>query len=404
MNCEEVKVLIHDYVDEILDDYTKSEIENHLRVCDNCFTDYKRLTIYFEKLRNFPMWFEAPPTILLAFKDELLRQSDKNALQKEPPRPIPQKQIKQVEKENKKRVTTILKKKSKTSPAIAVSRLIKPRFNKKSLDPKSFVLTILPLLAILLGYFIYDYSKYNSPWSLKNLSGRIYINGEQNLSGTVSQGESLQTDTQSSVVVLVPKVGLLEIFDVSYLFIDKAKDDDNRVVLRNGKIRVINSETMPDLRIQVGDVFLYDRSGIFRVDIGDLNQARVSVEYGFLEMKYLDKSYFIDENYISEIRPGFRPGTPYRYDASNNLIDAVRKFDFEDGSDESIKEIIAYSREQDILTLLALIPQTTMVPRQQLYQAITSYFPLPKNVTISGILDAEEEMVYRWWQHIEWQL
>ncbi|MHB8930668.1 MAG: anti-sigma factor family protein, partial [Melioribacteraceae bacterium] len=73
MNCEEVKISLHDFVDETLDGFMKREVETHLRTCDNCFNEYKKIRNFFDILKNLPYTIEPPKGIVESFSAELLK-------------------------------------------------------------------------------------------------------------------------------------------------------------------------------------------------------------------------------------------------------------------------------------------------------------------------------------------
>jgi hypothetical protein len=86
------------------------------------------------------------------------------------------------------------------------------------------------------------------------------------------------------------------------------------------------------------------------------------------------------------------------------LKSEVEKFDYENGGDDSIQKIISTANKEDILTLLALIPNASQLQRQVLFQVIANHYPPPTGVTRMGIIKADFEMLYKWWDEIEWQI
>jgi hypothetical protein len=128
------------------------------------------------------------------------------------------------------------------------------------------------------------------------------------------------------------------------------------------------------------------------------------VEFGFVEIGYKNQSYFVSEGYVCEIKNNYPPGIPYRLNASDTLKNEVEKFDYENGGDDSVQKIISTAHNEDMLTLLALIPNTSQLQRQLLFQVVANHYPPPSGVTRMGIIKADSEMLNKWWEEIEWQI
>lgn len=406
MNCEEVKISLHDFVDELSDDFMKREIEVHLRSCNRCFQEYKRLIIFFDRLKELPYTVDPPKEIIELLSTELLKRSmdekaREAALHLSNIRKIKKEQAAQ---EKKFKQTRGAVRKSLVSRTIMIPGISRAYPASPKFDLTKTILTLLPLVLIAVGYFIYDFQKFNSPWKVKSIEGKITINGVLNHLGKISQGESLFTNEESKAIIHVPKVGIVEVNENSLVVLEKAKDGDNRITLQHGTIRVANTSDMPDFAVELKNCFVSDRGGEFIVSVDDTAGAKIFVNFGFVEIHSNGEDLFLSEGYNCEIRNGFRIGTPYRVDALDSLKEEVKNFDYKNGGDDSIAKIISYARESDMLTLLALIPHASQLQRQVLFQKITNRFPPPEGVTRMGIIRAEKEMLYLWWQEIEWQL
>ncbi|MDQ7816318.1 MAG: zf-HC2 domain-containing protein [Melioribacteraceae bacterium] len=406
MNCVEIKINLHDFVDELIDDEGKKEIENHLKTCNSCFAEYKRIRKFFDKLKNIPYTIDPPATIIEQLSAELLKRAAadvKEELSK------PQINIKKIKREQIKQEKELQKvrgviRKSNVTRSIFTTKLTRPLPSRYSLSLTKTIWTLLPIVLIAVGYFIYDFMLINSPWKVRTVAGSVAINGQISLSERWDEGENLAIDEFSKVVINIPKTGRLEVEPNSFLILLKAKDKSNRIKLLRGAIQVINTSLMPYLTIELNDAVIHDRGGTFNLLIDDNSNAKVYVEYGYLEIEQKGRTYFLDEGYICELRTSMHPGTPYRADASEILKSEVAKFDYENGGDTSIGKIISNARESDLLTLLALIPRSAESYRSILFNKITAYYPPPPGVTQEGIIKLDRDMLERWWFEIEWQI
>ncbi|MEW6653409.1 MAG: zf-HC2 domain-containing protein [Bacteroidota bacterium] len=402
MICEEVKINLHDYIDEQLDDLTKREVEQHIRNCDLCFKEYKKMIVFFDQLRQLPAIIDPPKNILDSVKTELMSI---HGLITHADQQISSKAARKIRKEKEKQEKKI----RKDGAAVRKSRVTKGIYKKPyntstPAEIKKLLLTVLPLAVIAFAYFLYDFQKYNYPWQVINVTGKPIIGTRTDENDKWKQGELLSTDDKSKAVVHIPKVGTMEIGINTQLLLNKAKDGANKVTLNQGKINVINNEEMPDFSIFVNGFEVINRGGKFEIENIPMLGAKLKAGYAFVEIVHNGSSYLLDENHICKLKKGFRPGTPVNIFSSDSLRASVESFDFEDGGEAAVEKIISLAKEQDMLTLLALIPVVPQLQRQIIFQEISNRFPPPESVTRAGIIRLDTEMLYRWWQEIEWQL
>jgi Putative zinc-finger len=405
MNCEEVRISLHDYVDEQLDRPAKKAIEDHLRDCDACYKEITRLKNYFNLLNSIPYSIEGPKEIIQKFSQELLAISHEELGEKGAIYSFEDEKLRKEQNklEKKLKLERGASRKSRVSRTITRSRY--DGFgNFFSFDWKRIIIIPLLLVAGLTGYFLYDMQKYNSPWDLQATIGTIVVNGRQNTTGKISQGESLSLDKGSNAVIQIPNTGKVEVNSNSYIVLEEAKNGANRIRVKEGLIRVVNTSDLPDLRIAVNDAIILDMNGIFTVDIDVASNAKIVVDKGFLEIRVKGETYYVANGYVCEIKNNHRPGTPYRVEAADTLKKEVEKFDYFNGGDISVQNIISVAQAKDMLTLLAMMTSVSQLQRQILFQVIANHFPPPTSVTRLGIMKGDSEMLYRWWEEIEWQI
>ena len=405
MNCEEVKISMHDFIDELLDGLLKRDIETHIRTCDQCFNEYKRIKKFFDKLKNLPYTIEPPKEIIETFSAELLSRSLKDDLPESAQPAVNLRKLKKEQEEQEKQLKKArgAVRKSLVFRTMMISR-VRHSLPFNGINWGKVLLILFPLVLIAAGYFIYDFQKNNSPWKVITNQGTIAINGFVNHTGKIAQGESLFTENNSKASIHIPKIGNVEVNENSLIVLKKAKDGDNIIILRQGSINVTNTSNMPDFSIELKNYIVIDRGGEFSISIDEDSNIKIFVRFGFAEINNGEETIYLDEGYICEIRTGVGIGSPYRDDASEQLKEEIKNFDYQNGGEKSLNKIVELATEKDMLTLLALIPNSSQMGRQILFQAITNKFPPPESVTRMGIIKSDSQMLYLWWQEIEWQL
>ena len=404
MNCEEVKIGLHDFVDELSDGFMKREIEIHLRTCDKCFNEYKKLKNFFDKLKDLTNTVEPPEGIIQAFSSKLLERSMKEDLKEKiisDPEKIKQEQI---HLEKSIRESSGALRKSVLSMTLMAADISKTIPSQSRINWSRVILILLPFVLLAAAYLIYDLQKNNSPWKIKTSEGRVLINGKDNNIGIIAEGESLLSSDSSETEILIPRIGSIVVYQNTIIILKKAKDGDNRIRLEKGLVKIKNISEEPDFAVDLKNSSVIDRGGEFTVSVDEFENAKISVSLGFTEIVNNNGGYLLSEKYICDIINGKRLGTPYRSDAPDTLIKEIKNFDYNNGDDNSINNIIATAQKPDMLTLLAIIPRASQTIREKLFQTITNHFPPPENVTRMDILKADKKMLHIWWEEIRKQL
>ncbi|MCX7874828.1 MAG: zf-HC2 domain-containing protein [Melioribacteraceae bacterium] len=402
MNCEEVKINLNDYVDEELDEFTRRELEYHVRNCDACIKEYKKLMLFFDKLKDIPISVNPPNDLIDRIKDELLKESgvkDKDELN------ISKAHTKKILKERKRQTQHL----TKTNPVVKKSKVTKKLVKKKlNIDARSgskkVLKIILPIIILILGYIIYEQSRINHPWQISSIEGVTKIDNEIINNGNWFQGSKLKTENNSKAKILVPAVGVVYVESNSFIELVTAKKGNNEIKINYGKLRILNTEFIPSLKFNIHNLEVVNRAGEFIVSVDIQQNVEISVLSGFVELIHNNKSYLVDKKYYCRIQRGMIPGLPIRVDASDSLKLAVDFFEFKNSEEKAVEKIINNAKQNDMLTLLALIPRVNQLQRQIIFQIISNYYPPPETITRAGIIRLDEEMLYRWWEEIEWQI
>jgi hypothetical protein len=405
MTCEEIKISMHDYVDELLNPDLKKEVEAHLRSCNTCFAHYKKFRKFFDELQQIPDVVEPPENLMEAiqnyFRDQI--QVEEKVVPVKPKAKLRKVKREKIKEEEKLITAKRITRKNRVTRTLRTTRITPLHSNWLS-KIKTVLLTFLPLIVIAVSYYVYEFTKYNSPWKVRTIIGTTFINGKIDDSGNWEEGMSLYTEQNARVVVNIPKTGRMEVDGNTLLILKRAKDGDNKVVIKRGSVKVQNTVQMPEFTFELAHASVKDIGGVFELTVKENEDAVLLVELGIVEVYFGNNKYYVDEGYQCEIRVGMRPGTPYRRDASLALISEIEKLDYQYGGDSSIDVILKEARDSDLLTLLAIIPRASRSYRKILFDRISSYYPPPQGVTAAGIMQANPAMLELWFNEIEWQI
>lgn len=406
MNCEEAKINLHHFLDNELDSKTKKEVEAHLHNCESCYNEFKKLRKLFDRLKILPYAVDPPQDIIESLSKELLdRSASASEAKKITQEQSPNVKIKKgkITQEKKLKAERSAVRKSAVSRTILGYGLLKP-YSVSKFEWKEIV--IIPIILILSAvfYLYYDFQKYNSPWEIQCLDGYTIINGTISPSGKLEQGETLTADKTSHITLHIPDVGRIELSPSSSVELEKAKEGDNTVKVNYGSVKVISTVLMPNIRIALASSIVFDKAGTFSISVDNNRNANVKVESGFVEIDYKEISTFVKEGFTCSINDNYRPGIPVRTNAPDTLKREIGKFDYFNGGRESVEKIVSLAKDSDMPTLLSMIPFASRQQREMLFQAVVNYFPPPLGVTRLGIVNGDKDMLYKWWEDIEWQI
>lgn len=407
LSCEEVKIELHDYIDQLLDKTTQKEIETHLRSCESCFNRSQKIAAMFSSLENLPGIIELPSDIRESLSDELLKKSMNRKVDDTP---LPRIDPKKLKREQARLEKELLKSSAlKNKSRIVNTRITKINsarffFSRSGLTIKKTLITILPLILIGAGYTVFDFLKLNSPWEVEWKYGNYSINGIENANLELAKGQTLATKDSSQVILYVPQTGRIELNSNSSVTLLKAKNGGNKILFNRGSIKIITTAIIPYLSVEIGKYIVRDVGGVFSIKVINPELTTVFIDFGMAEILYNGKSFMLDEGYNSDLIKGRQPGTPYRFDATDSLKHLIKIFDDKNGDDELVDKIVEQAQKSDALSLLALIPKVSPVKRQILFQKISNYFSPPKDVTRMGVVTLDLDMLNSWWNEIEWQI
>jgi hypothetical protein len=400
MTCEEVHITLNDYIDAQLDSISKNEVETHLRTCDKCFNQYKRLRRFLDKISKVPFTADPPVDFTAKLTEELMKIAESEFPEipdksKSNIKRLKHEQAKQEKlgaKERNKKITDLSKKglPVKSSPLKLISKVL---------------LSIVMLAALfVVGYLIHSYSKKNSPWKITVVQGNVLVDGQMQKNDRISEGQDILTETNSRAIVIVPSIGRIEVEPVTQFKLIKAEDGDNRIGMERGEIQVSSSEQLPAFVTEFKNNIIKFIGGTYRITVNEFGKAKLFIESGFVEIHQNQKIFMIDENYVCELSSEALPSIPYRLDANDIFREEVKRIESGAYTRSSIDVLINTARNVDALTLLAVIPRVNEQERVSLYDRIYSFYKPPLNATFEGIIKLDQKMLEAYFREIEWQL
>ncbi|HEX6099870.1 MAG TPA: FecR family protein [Thermoanaerobaculia bacterium] len=249
------------------------------------------------------------------------------------------------------------------------------------------------VLLIALGAFAMRFLwRTGAAWPIASVTGGPTINGQPiTPASRFGIGDEIRTDSRSTAVVEIARVGELTIAPSSTVTLMQTRGGRHRVRLDRGRVSArvwappftFSVHTPAGLASDIGCAF------DLRYDGG---AGEVRVTSGWVDFDGEERSSLIPAGALAELR-GQNPGSPYYADAPPAFRAALRAYDHGTGP---VSAVIATARPRDAMTLIHLLERAPRAERAPLYDALARMAPPPPGVTRDGVLGRDLEMVDDW--------
>jgi len=411
LSCDEVRNLLNDYFDDLLPGVMLKEIELHIKECNSCKNLERKYNNYFKAIEELPLTINTSVNIMrkFSFAEESEAANKKIKIvskgtvikrlktQNRVPDTSP---IKQKIEQFSEKTTLRAKKKSKLLKRL---KRAAQNYNPKT---KSVLYNIsYVILSSLIIYMVYLFLKDSSdPWSVEIKTGSYKINGMFDSSFEINSGETISTDEGSEVRVIIPNVALYTLGKSSSMTVKKAFNDENKVILHNGSLKVVSWN--PDAFVNVGfrSINLTQYQSSFDIEISsESNEIALSVKTGDVWLESIREKLRVAKKYAIVISPHNKFGIPVREKANKDFKKAVTLY--EQGNTELaiIQTITSLAIDEDALTLLEVLRQERIF-FEEIYHKLVDFFPPPSTVNKEGLKQRNSSDYNFWWEEIEWQI
>ena len=240
-------------------------------------------------------------------------------------------------------------------------------------------------------------------WEVNAIEGQPKVGSEYvKDKARLAVGEWLETDARSRAQIAVADIGQVEVDQNSRVKLVRTRASEHRLALAKGKL---SAKILAPPRL-----FFVDTPSAVAVDYGCAYTLRVDddggstlrVETGWVMLVSHGRESMVPAGGVCLTRRGIGPGTPYFEDASETFLNALERFDFEDGGDEALNILLHEPRKRDTLTLVNLLHRVGKARRLRVYQKLAEISPPPQGVTMEGVLRLDQDMLERWMKDLTW--
>lgn len=178
-------------------------------------------------------------------------------------------------------------------------------------------------------------------------------------------GEWLETDASSRARIRVADIGQVEIGPGSRVGLVTTGPDEHRLSLERGSMRAVVVAPPRLFLVDTPTATAVDYGCVYTLVVSDDARSTLRVATGRVALERDGRDVMVPEGAMCEARKGIGVGTPVYEDASEALLEAVRRFDFEGGGATALSTILAEARPRDALTLEAIALRVNEAERRQ---------------------------------------
>ncbi len=391
MTREEVKELMHDYMDDLLSAEDRSTVDSYLEEYEDIAKEYELLNKLLEKAEALPVGIKPPEDLMKKVSNELLSFS-----------------IEKVAK-NKQTKLQEFTEKSDSSEKRDDEKVKKV---KKESAPKSTGATLKAMLILIVlgivsigGYFFYDMLIDNFPWKLKAEYGQYTVNGAFANSNQITGKDQITTFDSSRVAVNIPNSGKLILESFTSIKIIQGKDSENIIALDNGRLEAEVKIDEPALKITTPPVALISLGGEFSIEILNSGEVFVQTRNGLVNLKSNIEDLLLIQDHKCKISLAGEIGIPIHNEASEEMRQLIEQAGFGNDAIINYSLILDKASPQDGVTLFYLLKDANnKADRAAIFDKLNNMYPVPPGVTKQGIVNLKDKMLEQWLSEIDWQI
>jgi len=214
--------------------------------------------------------------------------------------------------------------------------------------------------------------------------------------GLLRPGQWLVTDESSRALIELAGIGEVRVGPESRVRLIGAGPAEQRLELRQGALHAMVSAPPRLFLVDLPSATAVDLGCVYDLVVDRSGAGVLRVATGEVSLEGHGRASLVPAGSSCETRPGQGPGTPYRADAPQPLIGALRRFDFEGGGGPALDAVLDAARATDTLTLWHLIERATGPGRARVIARLAQLAPPPAGVQAGDAEALDREALDAW--------
>jgi hypothetical protein len=269
-------------------------------------------------------------------------------------------------------------------------------------------------VVFIIGLFVWSARRpTTTAWRVTRLAGApqiIRAGAPQSIGRTewLNEGDWIETDTRSRVMIEVGLIGQVELDQLSRARIVTMGPNEQRLELERGRMHASILAPPRQFLVETPAALAVDLGCAYTLEVDEGGMTILRVTSGWVALEYGGRSSYVPAGAVCEARddgqPGSRLGTPYFEDANKLFLAGLAQFDAGEKEAESLSMLLREARPRDALTVWHLLARTSGEARSSVYARLAALVSPPAGVTREGTLNLDRTMLNEWRTAIEYVL
>ena len=239
--------------------------------------------------------------------------------------------------------------------------------------------------------------------AVRTLQGAPRIAGQRIADrGEISAGQWLETDGESSAQVAVGDLGTVNVEPDSRLRLVHAHADEQRLELARGGLSAFITAPPRLFIVDTPAAAAVDLGCAYRLSVDESGDGEIEVTLGWVSMENHGRESIVPHGAKCITRKQHGVGTPFYADASGVLIEALQRFDFDDGGDAALEIVLRAAAVRDSLTLWHLLGRTQGEACGRVFDRLATLTPPPNGMSRDAIVRGDQAAIDAWRDALVW--
>lgn len=288
---------------------------------------------------------------------------------------------------------------SQTSSGIggrAIGKAKSLGYKASFIDVQKLLVTLLILVLTAAGVYGYlEYSKYNTPWSVRALEGDVSINGTTETD--LNENEVASTEEASTAEIVIPSQATIKLYPKSTLKLIKGHREQNifdvngtgfELMTNLDTAKFVEFADQPPYSIRFGDVRI-------TTELAQLQCSRIlnqiKLNFGWAEVVIGSHRISLASNHSVSIAEGNLLNIPVYAFTDSAQKSRINIMNVKGLDPETLASFIVNSTELDALSLFYLLTKTTIANREMIVSKLESFFPAITDEVRQGLIKEKPE-------------
>jgi FecR protein len=236
------------------------------------------------------------------------------------------------------------------------------------------------------------------PWSVVAERGMPVVrDASGNAAGrTLARGGVVETDTRSSAMIAVGRIGRAALDPGSRLRLLGADASEHRLSLERGTMHASVNAPPRYFLVQTASALAVDLGCAYTLTVDERGNGALTVEEGEVELQLGEVRTAVLAGNTASLRSGRGPGLPHPVRASDSLRRAVAAYEADPSSGAALTDVLAAADARSTITLWHLLQRAEPAQRERVFERLASIAPPPASVTRERIVRGESGALQRW--------